>query len=129
MALSLYIATTPNVGLGAVTIQMESTHFYDNVPFGPPGTVLNRNYPIPTGQSFDLQAMLIIGNLRVGFRLTNIGEDDILTLAWLPNNAFIANVLHQGGGVGCAVTCLDTGQSSPNCITCTRGNISVRVCC
>jgi hypothetical protein len=85
--------------------------------------------------TLDLDARIDVGGTRVGFVLKNLMSNDVLQITGVSPTYFLGNVLHGPRYARhfeparrCIVTCSD-GTSGQECVTCTVGGVTVRVCC
>ncbi len=97
--------------------------------------VYEASYPDDPALSVDLAGAVHTQGKNVGFSLKNLFSNDTLHMIAFSPKYFLGNVLHEAYGVAsesrqprCVATCAD-GTSGQGCVTCVKGEITVKICC
>jgi hypothetical protein len=138
MAFQLRLGTSPGPIPGRLQIELRSAHFNDTVQFPPPGTIIVRDYSVPSGVRFEMHADFYVNQDRVGLTITRLGSDDVLSVLASPHNApsmprpgalYLGTVWHSTAqNEHCTVTC-DDGSTDECCATCSNGQSVTKICC
>lgn len=134
MAFGFHISTSsrwPTSTTAIPHLEIDCSHYKDRHRWSLPGATISSEFFVPNDVAFDLKASIEFEGTTVEYSYEGLRNGDHLMVFAIDPYNYMSSIFHdqQVSQVRqCVATCAD-GSSSPGCVICSVGGLTVKVCC